>query len=165
MLLLWLGLHSWASAERDRDYQVCEEYRRLDQELRQTNGGNLGSGCGPRGYLIDYGYHYCKKFVDHADSFTPAGQETMRAIRECLVRALEQPGEFSANPEKPSLSCANARSIGISSHYPCYMHSGYCQMPIQDHVQLMILFKAEAARPFAWTEFLGMFQGCRRGGN
>lgn len=141
----------------DEDMAVCRKYRIYNEKLT-AGSKSLGSGCGPKGYLINFGYFYCYRFVMLDGTFTPKGRWVMRNIRTCLVHALDE-----AEEEK-KLTCENVEQYGIASHFGCYTHSGYCGMPKADKVMLMVYLRGQVMSPRAWAEFLRIFSACNLSG-
>lgn len=94
--------------------------------------------CGPRGYPLGYGFHYCTRFQDHLDEFSPAGQAWVIRTMTCLQHALipvviELAQELSLDP-KPECgfmeekACVDLKDIAFESHPGCYVDSGVCNL-------------------------------------
>lgn len=97
------------------DIKICDSYLNKKREL----------GCTNRNYLIQFGYRYCRAFVEINDQFTNHGQWVAKRIRECLIQELE------ANDK---LSCHNVRALSVKTHNRCYVQAGFCELTVYDQV-------------------------------
>ncbi|HMN67886.1 MAG TPA: hypothetical protein PKC28_05040 [Bdellovibrionales bacterium] len=78
--------------------------------------------CANDGYLVSFGDKYCRLFHASTADFTPAGQQTLKRIRECLIEHLKD----------PQLTCANVKERSQSAHVECYLKGGYCELSKAD---------------------------------
>lgn len=97
---------------------VCEFYINKNTELN----------CSYKNYLISYGYTYCLRFEETTKHYSTAGQNTLAQIRQCLIDELNV----------SYLTCENARAIGYSSHVPCYIKNGFCQLQTADRMHILL---------------------------
>lgn len=101
------------------DIGFCDQYLRISEDLHcpmKMSGKN-------KNYFIDFGYKYCRKFIQANSEFSVDTQEKFNRIRNCLINELK---------ENPQLTCQNSMSYGYKSHVPCYIDNGYCDMSLSD---------------------------------
>jgi hypothetical protein len=89
--------------------------------------------CPSSGYLIGFGYKYCRYFVDHADEFSSEGQATLQKIRFCLIDSLKRP--------LVALTCDNIKDLAMQNHIDCYVNNGFCSLDLFDRLQVYWLLK------------------------
>jgi hypothetical protein len=152
ILTIQLVCLSARSEEPDYGQPVCENYKVLDQTLRAQTTLSLGSGCGPGGYLLGFGYSYCSLFIQHESIFSYRGQAVLRNIRTCLMHDL-------LASETP-LTCENVEDIAINSHFGCYMHSGYCEMPKRDKALVIYYLIGQMMNSRSRAEFFRITRAC-----
>lgn len=85
--------------------------------------------CGPDGYPIGYGQHYCQKFSNNRDLFDARGQQWVIDLIHCLQLALVGDA-IDATP--PALDCQALREQASASHARCYTSTGFCTLSVQD---------------------------------
>lgn len=105
-------LVSWPVFARPK-LSECDGYAEKSREL----------GCSNRGYLLKFGYRYCREFVRRNDDFTEFGQDVLAKIRRCLLDKIET---------EPGLTCRNVKSKAQDHHVECYVKSGYCELNLGD---------------------------------
>lgn len=145
ILFLLLALNTFASP--------CDEYLQIDKRLQQKSRDH-GSGCGPNGYLQAYGYHYCEVFLEAKDEFLPESQKVLARIRSCLIRQIKV--------REPNLTCETVEDLAYSTHTPCYVASGYCQMDSEDRANLKMHLADQIFNPRAWEEYFNLQEACSR---
>ncbi|KAF8130593.1 hypothetical protein EV363DRAFT_214587 [Boletus edulis] len=84
--------------------------------------------CGPDGYPIGYGQHYCQKFSDNRGMFDAQGQQWMINTMHCLQLALVGDA-IDATP--PASDCQALRDQAFASHAGCYISNGFCTLGVQ----------------------------------
>jgi hypothetical protein len=96
-------------------YTLCLENRAYD--------------CGPTGYPLAYGQHYCDAFAAVNSSFSPRGQQWMSNTMRCLQTALipEATGATGA-----VAGCDALRDKAFGTHAKCYVASGLCTLSVRD---------------------------------
>ena len=85
--------------------------------------------CGPSGYPIGDGQHFCQKFSDDRDLFDAQGQQWMIDTMHCLQLALVGDA-IDATP--PSLTCQALEDEGFAAHPGCYTSNGFCGLSVRD---------------------------------
>ena len=103
------------------DGSTCEFYSCYEEE-REDNS------CGNRGYVLGFGKKYCDKFLND-QKFTQIGKQWLLDVRECLQEELALVDAGS--------SCQEIKKAGISSHAPCYIDLGFCQLPRSDQRRIL----------------------------
>lgn len=131
----------------------CQEYLNIDSRLQKKSRG-VGSGCGRDGYLQAYGYHYCQIFVEAKDEFLPESQKVLARIRSCLIRQIKV--------RESQLSCHTVEDLAYSTHTPCYVQSGYCEMDSEDRANLKLHLSGQIFNPRAWDEYFRLQDACSR---
>ncbi|KAF8431690.1 hypothetical protein L210DRAFT_2899200 [Boletus edulis BED1] len=110
--------------------------------------------CGPDGYAIGYGQHYCQKFSDNRGMFDAQGQQWMISTMHCLQLALVGDA-IDATP--PASDCQALRDQAFASHAGCYISNGFCTLGVQvwtavlEIVDIKTLFSS-------WGAFKSMIQ-------
>jgi hypothetical protein len=153
ILLIALTAPRAFAASSTSDQLVCERYKAIESQLRSKSLGNLGDGCGPSGYLLNFGYYYCSVFVQKNSQYSAQGQRVLRNIRKCLIHSLE------AAPT--TLTCGNVRSVGIASHVNCYVNSGYCGISSDDRWSIILTLIHEAGSAESSAVFSKINQACQ----
>ena len=132
-LTMWIAitslLSSSAQAEKNCESLIgtCDFYLCLEADLK----------CGPSGYLINYGYKYCRRSLDslvqHMQS--DAGKfwviDTIQCLQTKVTIALQL----------HSLTCREIESVAIQSHPDCYVDSGICWLPPGDKIRIFHTIK------------------------
>ncbi|KAF7366277.1 hypothetical protein MSAN_00883900 [Mycena sanguinolenta] len=85
--------------------------------------------CGPDGYPLAFGFHFCNKFADSKSELSSAGQVWMSNTMLCLQRALVP--EATGAPGAAA-TCADLKTKAFATHADCYVQSGLCSLPITD---------------------------------
>ncbi len=105
-------------------------YRCVDGHLQG------GAGCGPDGYLLGFGGKYARKYMlEVRPNLSEAGQAFLDHNLTCLEEALS--AGMEAEPR-----CEDVSTLGFASHVPCYVESGFCELPLDD-----VLLIATAVEP------------------
>ena len=84
--------------------------------------------CGPEGYPIGYGQHYCQKFSDNRSKFDAQGQQWMIDTMHCLQAGLV--GE-AVDTDPAATTCDALKDAAFASHAPCYTSNGFCSLGVQ----------------------------------
>uniref|UniRef100_A0A7E4ZVJ4 WSC domain-containing protein n=1 Tax=Panagrellus redivivus TaxID=6233 RepID=A0A7E4ZVJ4_PANRE len=79
--------------------------------------------CGKAGYLMGYGYKYCKRFESNLKKFNAKGQSWAKCTAACLQKRAKS--IVNANVGK-SNRCANIKTQAFNSHVNCYTSCGFC---------------------------------------
>ncbi|KAG6909529.1 hypothetical protein DXG01_017086 [Tephrocybe rancida] len=88
--------------------------------------------CGPTGYPIGFGQHFCETFDASRPELSSKGQAWLADTMECLQQALV--------PEATStdgVTCDSLRKEAFASHGPCYVQGGLCTLPPSDWVSIV----------------------------
>ncbi|KDQ06911.1 hypothetical protein BOTBODRAFT_167643 [Botryobasidium botryosum FD-172 SS1] len=131
--------------------------------------------CGPNGYPIGYGQHFCQKFSDERDLLDAQGQEWMVNTMHCLQKVL-----VGNAIDAQATTCTALSHQAFGSHAECYLKNGVCTLGPHDWeaifeiVGIKTLFKSwdafkssfEAAAGcgafFAWVVENDLFQDLER---
>jgi len=106
-----------------------------------------------KGYLLDFGFRYCKKFLDlRKGLFSSEGEGWLRNVRHCLMKKME---------EVPfNVSCQSLKRKANFHHLECYYEKGFCDLPFKDKKNLMKLLGPELKRFDVVLSGLGLFFAC-----
>lgn len=96
----------------------CSAYLDLSRKLN----------CPSDGYLEAFGDHYCRLFVKDEAAYSAKGKAFLAGVRACLLKTLDQ---------QKQLTCSNVRQIAIRTHIPCYVQSGFCDLPFFDRQRIL----------------------------
>jgi len=130
LLLLLIAAGSCAQRKAAPERGDCDYYLYQDS-IRD---------CGKRGYLIKYGYKYCKFFLEtHKSRFSPAGQEWALDMGYCLLVKIHELSD--------SLSCKQLKKMARKSHLPCLLESGYLDLTRKDQ---KVYKRLGARNPLNW---------------
>lgn len=91
--------------------------------------------CGSKGYPINYGGKYCKKFSENRHRFSDEGKKWLDATLECLVQEIvliQDSLRSQMNPNNRKTVCKRLKHLAFDSHIPCYLESGYCDLSRKD---------------------------------
>lgn len=81
--------------------------------------------CGPDGYPIGYGQHYCEKFSNNTELFNERAQQWIIDTMHCLQLVLV-PDAINATPT----TCAALTHQALASHAECYTKNGFCTLGV-----------------------------------
>ncbi|MCK6595615.1 MAG: hypothetical protein L6Q33_10470 [Bacteriovoracaceae bacterium] len=105
---------------------TCQYYACKEQEL----------GCGPKGYLLNYGQRFCRKFYDELEmKLTATGSMWIQEAATCLQEKIE----FESHTQ----DCKKMRKFAYSSHSNCYSKANFCQLPLEDKVKIIRFLNSE----------------------
>ncbi|KZV87690.1 hypothetical protein EXIGLDRAFT_723446 [Exidia glandulosa HHB12029] len=101
--------------------------------------------CGPHGYPIGYGFHYCSLFARDLRDFSPRGRawvlRTMTCLQHALVPivpALAEKVNCHPGPEcghDSDRACAELKELAFDTHPKCYVDSGVCNLrSVRDYI-------------------------------
>lgn len=122
---------------------TCGFYLQLEQEKQ----------CGPQGYLKSYGFKYCRKFLYEMNhEFSAKGKVFVQKAGQCLQSALWN---------KSDINCLEIKNQAISSHGPCYYHSGFCQLSFHDKMVIFSTIKKELFQSDFRKQALKMLKICQ----
>ncbi|KAI9568958.1 hypothetical protein HD554DRAFT_633883 [Boletus coccyginus] len=85
--------------------------------------------CGPSGYPLGYGQHYCQKFSNDRGLFNTHGRQWMTDTMHCLQLALV---EDTVNSTPPASDCQALKYRAFASHSGCYARNGLCTLGVHD---------------------------------
>lgn len=116
--------------------------------------------CGPKGYPLGYGLKYCQAFTAKKDKFTPAGQEWLFNVMECLQKDLVPVAQGSE-----VFTCPKLKAFAIAGHAKCYTERGHsiCSLPPKDWFKIIGIIKAVVLEPGTIKTMLQIARSC--GGN
>jgi hypothetical protein len=83
--------------------------------------------CGPQGYAINYGGHFCQAFAANADEFSTMGKQWISDVMYCLQNELVPLLQALKAP-----TCKNIKDFAFDSHPGCYLKAGVCTLPLND---------------------------------
>jgi len=141
LLILLFSLPNHSS-ECLNDATVCSYYFQKHQEL----------GCDQKNYLVNFGYKYCRLFVNAEHTYTKHAQGVLANIRTCLVNHLAK---------QPHLTCENVAEIAIQSHVECYKENHFCELSAKDQMVTLWHIKAGLHDPFFQTTMKLIVDQCR----
>jgi len=104
--------------------------------------------CGPEGYPIGYGQHYCQKFSDERSKLDAKGVTWMLDTMQCLQRFLVPEATAAADA---ATTCDALEMKAFESHSGCYVDNGLCSLgpmdwaAIGDIVGVTTLFQSKDA--------------------
>lgn len=110
--LVW-GVVLLGTSAHAGPHTACEAYLQRQEEL----------SCPRDGYLLSFGYKYCRRFAQINKEFSSGGQKTLRRIRNCLAAKLMA---------SKNLTCSNVRARALKHHVACYVENGFCEMCFAD---------------------------------
>ena len=110
--------------------------------------------CGKKKYPLGFGRRYCLKFDQRSEDFSEAGQKWLQSTKECLI---------SASLEKDDgLSCKEFKRESVKLHVPCYINSGYCDLPNRDKKLVKKIIYKSLWRPSLVWAGLKVLRGCKK---
>jgi len=86
--------------------QSCEFYECVESDIP----------CGPDGYAIGYGYHYCTVYLENLSNFSPQGQQWVLDVLLCLQNTLAPMVSSTPTPD-----CSAVKTFAYNSHPGCYL--------------------------------------------
>jgi hypothetical protein len=110
--------------------------------------------CGKKGYLLSFGNKYCHKFANKSEKFSLQGRLWMNQVRDCLIRQLDH-----LNPE---VSCRKYKQAAIDQHGPCYINSGYCELPDKDKNVILKIIRDSLWKPTLFKAGITVLRQCAR---
>lgn len=125
----------------------CDFYTRCAEETLR---------CGRNGYPLRYGAKNCRRFVARLDSFSPQGQAWIWKTMLCLQKYLVKPVAAS------DATCDSVNHEAFQSHPRCYVDSGFCDLPLNDLVQVVVTVKSDLFQGPAIEQALTTAKGCAR---
>jgi hypothetical protein len=121
----------------------CEVYKNLSKKL----------GCSDDGYLVRFGAHYCREFVQDELFFSDDGKLTLAGIRGCLQDSLLR---------TDGLSCENVERIAAANHITCYTKHNFCEMSTWDQLLLSSIISPALLDPDIWPAVYHIKDRCFR---
>lgn len=91
--------------------------------------------CGDKGYYLNFGLHYCKKYVQSEAEYSDNGQTFLNNIRSCLQEKLE---EQNILPD-----CSHIKEFAVNTHKQCYEENNYCKLSFFDKLRVQFIAKKE----------------------
>lgn len=118
--------------------------------------------CGPDGYPIADGQHFCQKFSDDRAMLDAQGQRWMIDTMHCLQLAIV-PDAINATP--PAMDCQALKDQAFASHPRCYIDNGFCTLGAQNQAAVMeILGSASVSTWDAFKATVEITAGCMEKG-
>ncbi|KAJ7647774.1 hypothetical protein FB45DRAFT_894387 [Roridomyces roridus] len=91
--------------------------------------------CGPTGYPLAYGLHFCSLFQSKRALLTSAGQAWMIATMHCLQLALVPDALGLPNATQ---TCGELEDKAFGTHAQCYVENGgICKLPPEDWLAVL----------------------------
>ncbi|MBT7611234.1 MAG: hypothetical protein HN576_15855 [Bacteriovoracaceae bacterium] len=109
--------------------------------------------CGKHGYLIGFGYKYCRKFSNKEQNLSGEGQSWIVSVRACLIERLDN--------VEPDLSCKQYRQEAIEQHVPCYTKSGYCDLSKKDKKTIIKMIRGSLWKPSLFIAGVAVLKHCK----
>ena len=104
-------------------------------------------------YLVDFGYHYCQKFLTiEKGFFSSSGEMWLSEVRQCLMEKIEKLPQ--------NISCQSIKRKSKMHHFNCYYETGFCDLPFKDKKQLVSFIKPELKRLDVMLSGLGLILAC-----
>ncbi|EFR05121.1 hypothetical protein MGYG_08130 [Nannizzia gypsea CBS 118893] len=88
--------------------------------------------CGPDGYALAYGDHYCNRFSAASPQLSTGGQEWVTKTMLCLQRKL-----VSVATGEDEQTCSAVKEFAFSTHPECYIEGGVCLLPPSDWLTIV----------------------------
>ncbi|EZF33397.1 hypothetical protein H109_03906 [Trichophyton interdigitale MR816] len=85
--------------------------------------------CGPDGYALAYGDHYCNRFSAASPQLSASGQEWVTKTMLCLQQKLVP---AALGEDEQVSTCPAVREFAFSTHPECYIEGGVCLLPPTD---------------------------------
>ena len=131
--------------KNDCSFYLCQD------EWRGCSQGVAGEP--KESYLVDFGHHYCQKFLDlEKGLFSSSGELWLSEVRQCLMEKMEELPE--------NISCKSIKRKSNGHHFNCYYETGFCDLPFKDKRQLMNFIKPELKRLDVLLSGLGVIFAC-----
>lgn len=106
-------------AECESKSTSCDFYSCIEQKI----------SCGCDGYFIGFGERFCRRFDKIFGKLSPQGKEWFMTARQCLTNK-------TLALDKTS-SCHEIEEQSYNDHKPCYISSGYCDLPKSDKAKII----------------------------
>jgi hypothetical protein len=109
--------------------------------------------CGPRGYWLGFGNHYCEEFtLQVKPTLSQESQDWLDHVGRCLREKTE------AFPLESV--CKQIKNLALASHTSCYVQTGFCRIPFLDKVKVLHTIYREFADPRIFKVFLEISRSC-----
>lgn len=143
-LLLFILLPTTALADCRPSDNSCDFYSCQEQQR----------SCGSRGYWMNFGEKYCKKFLYNEENFSPRVQSWLQDVRLCLQeRTLELTQQSS---------CKNLYREAMHSHVGCYVDTGFCDLSFLERSHVFWYLRYALRSSNTWLEAHQLFKACRQ---
>tara|TARA_R110002049_G_scaffold156382_2_gene321365 strand:- start:332 stop:751 length:420 start_codon:yes stop_codon:yes gene_type:complete len=119
----------------------CDFYQKLESEYQ----------CHSKGYLINFGYKYCLKFINKKKTFSEDGQIWLANTRECLINELKN---TSFN------DCKELKKFAFDTHTTCYQQAGFCSLEKKDRKELYKMILPQFWRVGLIFDGLSLLRSC-----
>jgi hypothetical protein len=114
--------------------EAADFYRRAEDQL------NHEQGCGSDGYPVAIGLQYSERFARWTlPRLSAEGQQWIFATSQCLIRAM-------IPWVSGDVTCSQFAREAYASHATCYVESGFCDLPLGDHVAILRTIDREDRR-------------------
>lgn len=92
------------------------------------------AACGERGYYLESGDFYCKKFLNGDNrKYSKKGKIWLAEVRLCLQEEL--------NKVSSQKSCNDVEDAAFESHIPCYLKTNFCALPLADKRRIIFALR------------------------
>ncbi|MFA6238111.1 MAG: hypothetical protein WC635_12330 [Bacteriovorax sp.] len=105
--------------ECEKKSMTCDFYSCVEKEIP----------CGKDGYFLGFGERFCRRFDNILDKLSPEGKSWFFTARQCLTENILSLNNYN--------NCQEIEEKSYNDHKPCYINSGYCDLPIRDKVYIM----------------------------
>jgi hypothetical protein len=113
--------------------------------------------CGPDGYPLGYGQHFCQKFAAEISSFSPKGRQWISNTMLCLQDSLVPEATTTTSGVN---NCDSLKEVALSKHAKCYVESGLCSLSPFDWLRIV---RTVGIKPLV-TSFEGFLQAVEAAG-
>lgn len=123
-------------------YNDCEYYTCVAESKK----------CPRRSYPTSFGRRYCLSFQQRFDAFSPEAQTWIESVRSCLINKMESFRE--------DLSCRELKKEAFLSHVPCYVESGFCELPLKDQKLILKTIWPAMRNVYALANGINVLKKC-----
>jgi len=107
--------------------------------------------CGFQSYPIHYGYKYCSKFKNFEQNFSSQGVLWSQRTRQCLQEGLLTLWD---------VQCSEVKNQAFGQHAKCYYDAGFCDLKLNDKIQIIRLIKKELINPKLYSQIIQVSGMC-----
>lgn len=122
--------------------------------------------CGDKGYPMQFGNKYCKKYLDKIDSFKD--KQWQNAVRKCLQNVINI---FVLNKitSGSTITCEELDEYAFDSHVNCYTQPdpknstiSWCKIPLLDKFKIINIARYEVLNYRFITQVMKLYRDCKK---